>query len=169
MWSFCLRQRTVREWGSRMGGLSYYIPAAAVTVAAVAAVCWIAVFIRNIIREKRGQTTCMKCKAAALKITAYPYLFLIPVLFGDVYNNAEEYLRTHMTPVLSKQQIPTGQRACMAAVFECPRCGCKQVEITDFLQVRGESYAKGHYKFAYEAFAPLLEDWERMNHQREVR
>lgn len=152
-----------------MKGLSYYIPAAAVVAAAAVALCWGAIFIRNLIREKRGRTACIKCKAVGPRAAAYPYLFLIPVVFGKTYGCAQEYLRTHMTPILSKRQIPTGQRACRVEIFECPRCGARQVEITDFLQVRGEEYAQGHYAFDYEAFAPLLEDWERMNHQMEVR
>ena len=143
-------------------GLSYYIPVVIVLVLGIVAVFWLVLFIRNFVREKKGQTTCIKCKAAAPKTTQYPYLFLIPVSFGDTYDNAENYLRTHMVPIPGKQQIPTGQRACKVEVFDCPNCGGRQVEITDFLQVRGEDYAKGYYDFAYEEFRPLLEQWEKM-------
>ena len=150
-----------------MSSLTYYIPAIIVVVV-IAAVAWfLFTFLRNFIREKDGKTTCLKCKAAAPKITRYPYLFLIPVSFGDVYSDAENYLRSHMMPIMNKGQIPTGQRACKVEVFECPRCGNRQVEITDFLQVRGAESPKFYYDFAYEPFRPLLEAWENMNNNQE--
>lgn len=146
-----------------MSSLTYYIPIVIVLVVIAAVALFLFTFIRNLIREKRGQSTCLKCKAAASKTTRYPYLFLIPVSFGDVYNDAENYLRTHMRPIMNKGQIPTGQRACKVEVFDCPRCNNRQVEITDFLQVRGEESPKSYYDFAYEPFRPLLEAWENMN------
>ena len=142
--------------------MSYYLPGIIVLVVLVAVILFLISFIRNFIREKNGKTTCLKCKAAAPKISQYPYLFLIPVSFGDVYSDAENYLRTHMMPIMDKRQIPTGRRACKVEVFECPRCNNRQVEITDFLQVRGEECPKSYYNFAYESFRPLLEAWENM-------
>lgn len=142
--------------------MSYYIPGIIVLVVLAAVILFLISFIRNYIQEKNGKTTCSKCKAAAPKISRYPYLFLIPVSFGDVYSDAENYLRTHMMPIMDKRQIPTGQRACKVEVFECPRCNNRQVEITDFLQVRGEECPKSYYNFAYESFRPLLEAWENM-------
>lgn len=114
---------------------------------------------RHSTREKRGQSTCMKCKAAADRASQYRYLFLLPISFGDTYSDAENYLRNHMRPIMNKNQIPSGQRACWIDIFECSRCGTKQVDITDFLQVRGEEYAKAYHKFAYESFRPLIDAW----------
>lgn len=150
-----------------MSSLSYYIPGIIVLVVSAAIVLFLFSFIRNYIREKNGKTTCLKCKAAAPGITRYPYLFLIPVSFGDVYSDAENYLRSHMTPIMDKGQIPTGRRACKVKVFECSRCNNRQVEITDFLQVRGEEYPKSYHNFAYESFRPLLEAWEDMMNTQE--
>lgn len=152
-----------------MSSLTYYIPIIVVAVVIAAVVWFLFTFIRNLIREKNGETTCLKCKAAAPKTTRYPYLFLIPVSFGDTYSDAENYLRSHMRPIMDKGQIPTGQRACKVEVFDCPRCNNRQVEITDFLQVRGTESAKAYYEFAYESFRPLLEAWENMyNNQRNL-
>ncbi|MCM1182666.1 MAG: hypothetical protein NC337_04740 [Roseburia sp.] len=146
-----------------MKGLFYYIPGVIVLVLGAVAVFWLFTLIRNILRGKRGQSTCIKCKAAASKTTRCPYLFLIPVSFGDGYADAENYLRTHMVPISGTWQIPTGQRACRVEVFDCPKCGGRQVEITDFLQVRGKEVHEGCYEYAYEEFRPLLEQWENMN------
>lgn len=131
----------------------------ATAVIAVLIIYVIFCLVRQTSREKKGQSTCMKCKAAASRVSQYRYLFLIPISFGDTYSDAENYLRTHMHPIMNKNQIPTGQRACWIDIFECSRCGTKQVDITDFLQVRGEEYAKAYHKFAYESFRPLIEAW----------
>ncbi len=119
-------------------------------------------FIREIIRGQKGEATCMYCKAAAPKASNHSYLFLIPVYFGDKYGDAENYLRTHMRPIMENRQIPTGQRACRIELYRCSRCDKKQVDITDFLQVRGADYIKGIYMFAYEPFRHLLEEWDNM-------
>lgn len=143
--------------------MSYYIPAIIVIVV-VAAVIWFAAsLIRNIIREKQGKSTCMKCKAAASNTTRYPYLFLLPISFGETYSEPERYLQQKMMPIMNRNQIPTGKRACKVEVFDCPRCNSRQVEITDFLLVRGDDCAKEYHVFAYESFRPLLEAWENMN------
>lgn len=144
--------------------MSYYMPVIIVIVVAIPVALFLFTLIRTMIRDKKGQSTCRKCKAAAPKTSHYPYLFLIPVSFGDTYSDAENFLRSHMTPIMNKGQIPTGQRACKVEVFDCPRCNHRQIEITDFLQVRGEEVAKAYHTFDYEPFRPLLEAWENMNH-----
>lgn len=145
--------------------MNFYIPAF-IAIVVVIVIIWVAfALIRGAIREKRGQSTCIKCKAAASKITQYPYLFLLPLSFGDTYSDAENYLRAHMTPIMDRRQIPTGKRACKVDVYECPRCNTRQAEITDFLLVRGADCNEGHYKFSYDSFRSVLEAWENMYHQ----
>lgn len=142
----------------------YYLPY--LILAAVIGIVLILgfLFIREFLRIKRGETTCMYCKAAASKASKHSYLFLIPIHFGDTYGDAENYLRTHMRPIMENKQIPTGQRACRIELYSCSRCNKKQVNITDFLQVRGADYTKGSYVFAYEPFRHLLEEWDNMAH-----
>ena len=65
-----------------------------------------------------------------------------------------------MTPIMGREQIPSGRRACKVEVHSCSKCSKKQVIIEDFLLVRGEDYLKEYYKFAYEKFRPLLDAWE---------
>lgn len=139
--------------------LAYYLPGIIFVVLALAALIWAGFFIRDSLRGKRGEATCMYCKAAASKISPHTCLFLLPISFGDVYSDAQSYLRAHMIPIMGKEQIPSGRRACYVDVYSCPRCDKKQITVKDFLQVRGEDYDKGHYVFAYEPFQPLLEAW----------
>ena len=68
-----------------------------------------------------------------------------------------------MTPIKSKEQIPTGLRACRLEVYRCSTCDKRQVEITDFLNVRGEEAVKGHYEFSYDSFAGLIEEWKELS------
>lgn len=145
--------------------MSYYIPEIIVGVVLIVIAIALISVAKEMIRGKKGKSTCMKCKSAASKNTQYRYLFLLPLSFGDTYDDAENYLRTHMRPIMSKEQIPSGQRACWVDVFDCPCCGNRQIEITDFLQVRGEEYAKAYHKFAYDSFRPLLDSWTEIRSQ----
>lgn len=141
----------------------YYLPMI-ICVAALAAVfVFVVSFIRGQFREKKGESTCIYCKGAASKVSRYPYLFLIPVSFGEIYEEPEKYLLSHMRPIAGREQIPTGMRACYAEVYSCTGCDKKHVVIRDFLLVRGEDYIKNIYEFAYEPFRPLLEAWEENN------
>lgn len=140
--------------------LTEYLPEIIVAVVVIVVLTWVASFVKNLLREKRGQITCIHCKAAAEKVTRYPYLFLLPVTFGNHYSDPEKYLLKNMRPIMSKDQIPTGQRACKVEVFNCSRCNKLLVEITDFLQVRGEEYPKEYHTFDHDPFRPLLESWE---------
>lgn len=115
------------------------------------------------LREKRGESVCIFCKALASRISQKPYLFLIPVFFGEFYEDEENYLRTHMKPIGGTEQIPTGMRACYVEVYHCPRCDKRHVVVKDFLRVRGEDYTKRVYRFPYESFRPLLDGWEQDN------
>ena len=65
----------------------------------------------------------MYCKAEAAKALPRTYLFLLPVSFGDTYENAEKYLLTHMTPIMGREQIPSGRRACKVEVHSCSKAG----------------------------------------------
>lgn len=144
-----------------MDELVYYLPVIILVIVVAAALFWGVEIVREVIRAKRGEITCMYCKAAASKSSQREYLFLIPISFGDQYGDAENYLRSHMRPIMGKDQIPTGQRACKLELYRCSKCDKEQVGITDFLQVRGEEYTKGCYVFSYESFRTLLEEWER--------
>lgn len=145
-----------------MEELSYYLPEIIFGVLALAAVIWGVLLIRDLIRHSGGKTTCMHCKAAASRMETPPYLFLLPVSFGAKYEDPEAYLLSRMQPILNKDQIPTGRRACHVEVYQCGKCAGKQVVITDFLQVRENESPEGTYVFAYETFAPLLRRWEAM-------
>ncbi|MCI9373505.1 MAG: hypothetical protein HFI52_08895 [Lachnospiraceae bacterium] len=143
-----------------MGSLSYYLPVIIILVVIGAVIVFGISFIREYVRIKKDGSTCMYCKAEAAKALPRTYLFLLPVSFGDTYENAEKYLLTHMTPIMGREQIPSGRRACKVEVHSCSKCSKKQVIIEDFLLVRGEDYLKEYYKFAYEKFRPLLDAWE---------
>lgn len=110
--------------------------------------------------SRRGESVCIYCKTAAPRISQNTYLFLIPVFFGDVYQDAEKYLLSHMKPIGSTEQIPTGMRACYVEVYQCPQCGRRHVVVKDFLRVRSEDSIKQIYQFSYESFRPMLDAWE---------
>lgn len=139
---------------------AFYLPEIILIIALAAALIWGIFFARDLSRTKKGENTCIYCKAAASKVSMYTYLFLIPVSFGETYENAQKYLLSHMKPIGGKEQIPSGMRACYVEVYNCSQCDKKHVVVKDFLQVRGEDYIKGTYEFAYEPFRPLLEAWE---------
>lgn len=142
---------------------TYYLPEIIFGILAVVALVWIVRFVWAICLGKMGQATCIHCKGITQKETGESYLFVIPVHFGDTYGEAEEYLRTHMIPIESKEQIPTGMRACRLDVYRCNKCDKKQVEITDFLNVRGEESVKATYEFSYDTFRPLIEQWKELS------
>lgn len=142
---------------------TYYLPVIILGAVLVAALVWGIGIVRDLLRAKRDEITCMDCKAPAAKSSTHEYLFLIPIHFGQKYDDAEDYLRSHMYPIREKAQIPSGQRACRVEVHTCSKCDKKQVHITDFLLVRGEEYIKGSYIFPYEAFRHLLTAWENPN------
>lgn len=147
----------------------YYLPEI-ISAAALAAVVVFGIsFTKDLFRRKKGESSCIYCKAAASKISRYPYLFLIPVSFGEIYEEPEKYLLSHMRPIAGKEQIPTGMRACYVEVYSCTGCDKKHVAVKDFLQVRGEDHIKVIYEFAYEPFRPLLEAWEELNQVQEKR
>lgn len=143
-----------------MGELTYYLPEIMFGVFALVAIIWGILFVRDMVRRSGGKATCTHCKGNASKLTSPPYLFLLPISFGTKYDNPESYLRSHMVPILRKDRIPTGRRACHVDVYQCEKCGKKQVIITDFLQVRGDESVEGTYVYPYENFEPLLKRWE---------
>lgn len=149
-----------------MDNLVYYFLIIIFVIIVVAALVLGPGIVREVLRANRGEITCIYCKAAASKSSQQEYLFLIPISFGNQYGDAENYLRSHMRPIAGKDQIPIGQRACRAEIYRCSQCGKAQVEITDFLQVRGEEYIKKCYVFSYESFRHLLEDCEYQNNYR---
>ena len=137
-----------------------YLPEIIFAVLAAIGLIWAISFIRELLRHRKGEGTCISCKAVANKEEDQPpYLFLLPVFFGTEYADEERYLLSKMSPIRDKTMIPTGQRACRVEVQVCQVCGTRQVEITDFLQVRQEESVKSRYVFSYEPFAPLLESW----------
>lgn len=139
---------------------TYYLPELLLGGAVAAFLIWGAFFARELFRHSRGGATCVHCQAAASKITTPPYLFLLPISFGAKYEDAQNYLLTHMKPILGKEEIPSGRRACHVEVCQCSKCGKKQVQVTDFLQVRGEETLEGTYHFPLEPFQPLLSRWD---------
>jgi len=145
-----------------MANLSYYLPIL-ITVVVIGVVLVFGIyFLREYLRIRKNGSTCIYCKAEAAKESPRTYLFLLPISFGDTYDNAEKYLLSHMVPIMGREQIPTGRRACKIEVHLCSKCNKRQVVIEDFLLVRGEDYMKEYYKFSYEKFHPLLERWEEM-------
>lgn len=143
-----------------MAGLSYYLPVIIIAGVVIAALVLGIAFIREYLRVRKNGSSCMYCKAEAAKALPRTYLFLLPVSFGDTYENAEKYLLSHMVPIMGREQIPSGRRACKVEVHCCSKCSKRQVVIEDFLLVRGEDYLKEYYIFAYEKFRPLLDAWE---------
>lgn len=108
-----------------MGSLSYYLPVIIILVVIGAVIVFGISFIREYVRIKKDGSTCMYCKAEAAKALPRTYLFLLPVSFGDTYENAEKYLLTHMTPIMGREQIPSGRRACKVEVHSCSKCSKK--------------------------------------------
>lgn len=145
-----------------MDSLSYYLPVIIILVVIAAVLVFGGSFIREYLRIRKNGSSCMYCKAEAAKALPRTYLFLLPISFGDTYENAENYLLTHMVPIMGREQIPSGRRACKVEVHSCSKCSKMQVIIEDFLLVRGEDYMKEYYKFSYEKFRPLLDAWEEM-------
>ncbi len=139
--------------------VTYYLPEILFGVLGLAAVIWAVALVTDLIRGKYGETSCIHCRGKAVKEGYGPCLFLLPLHFGETYEDSEEYLRTHMKPIYSKEQIPTGMRACWLEVYRCERCDKQQVKITDFLDVRGEESIKKTCVFPYETFRPLVEQW----------
>ena len=144
-----------------MKELSYYLPEIILLVLVTIALLWGILVIRDLLRHSRGNVTCLHCKGASSKISRYPYLFLLPLSFGEQYEDAEHYLPAHMVPIAGKEEIPTRRRACFVEVYRCPQCDTRQVAVTDFLQVRGREYPKGSYTLPYEPFYHLIEEWKR--------
>ncbi|MCI8886878.1 MAG: hypothetical protein HFG70_02220 [Hungatella sp.] len=142
-----------------MTALTYYLPQIIFGILAAVVLVWLVFFIRELILRSHGKAVCIHCKKAAEKVSPEPYLFLLPVSFGDKYEDAEQYLPSHMRPIASEQMIPSGRRACRLEVYSCGHCGKRYVIITDFLPVRGEEYIKGIYELPYEPFQPLIERW----------
>ena len=145
-----------------MADLSYYLPILIIVVVIGVVLVFGVYFLREYLRIRKNGSTCIYCKAEAAKESPRTYLFLLPISFGDTYDNAEKYLLSHMVPIMGREQIPTGRRACKIEVHLCSKCNKRQVVIEDFLLVRGEDYMKEYYKFSYEKFHPLLERWEEM-------
>ncbi len=145
-----------------MANLSYYLPILIIVVVIGVVLVFGIYFLREYLRIRKNGSTCIYCKAEAAKELPRTYLFLLPISFGDTYDNAEKYLLSHMVPIMGREQIPTGRRACKIEVHLCSKCNKRQVVIEDFLLVRGEDYMKEYYKFSYEKFHPLLERWEEM-------
>lgn len=143
-----------------MMNLTYYLPEILLGGLAATALIWGILFVRSLLLNSKGKTACRHCKGIASKTSEHPYLFLLPISFGVKYEDPEHYLISHMEPILSKSQIPSGRRACWVTVYCCPKCGSRQVEVTDFLQVRGEECLEGTYIFSYEPFQPLIERWK---------
>lgn len=140
--------------------LTYYLPAIVILIFIAAIVVAGISIAKERQREKRGVSACIYCKADAPRISQDTYLFLIPIFFGDTYEDAQNYLLSNMKPIGGTEQIPTGMRACYVEVYLCPRCDKKHVAVRDFLRVRGEDHIQRIYRFPYEAFRPLLEGWE---------
>ena len=148
-----------------MEALIYNLPEIIFGIVAVSVLIWCVFFMRERMLYSGGKTSCMDCKAAASRVVTPPYLFLLPVSFDAKYEDPENYLLSHMKPILGKDQIPSGRRACHMEVYQCGKCGRKQVVITDFLQVRGRENPEGTYIFAHEAFQPLIQRWEAIGGQ----
>lgn len=142
---------------------TYYLPEILFGTMALAAVIWAVALVIDLSRAKKGEASCVHCKGTAVKEGYGPCLFLLPLHFGEKYEDSQEYLRTHMKPIYSKDQIPTGMRACWLEVYRCERCDKRQVKITDFLQVRGEESIKETYVFPYEPFRSLVEQWRELS------
>ena len=145
-----------------MADLSYYLPILIIVIVIGVVLVFGVYFLREYLRIRKNGSTCIYCKAEAAKESPRTYLFLLPISFGDTYDNAEKYLLSHLVPIMGREQIPTGRRACNREVHLCSKCNTWQVVIEDFLLVRGEDYMKEYYKFSYEKFHPLLERWEEM-------
>ena len=140
--------------------LTYYLPEILFGVLVAAALIWGILLIRSLYLNSKGKATCRHCKGVASKTSEQPYLFLLPISFGAKYEDAENYLLSHMKPIREKSQIPSGRRACWVTVYCCQKCNRKQVEITDFLQVRGNENLEGTYTFSYEPFEPFIQQWK---------
>ena len=101
------------------------------------------------IEEKNG-IKCEQCKTKMEDVSSY--LYLIPVHIDDKHEESAEYYIKNAIPIQSKEQIPTGNRACYMYVFQCPQCGHRKVSIVDFLNVRGQELVKGGDIYPYEKF-----------------
>lgn len=142
-----------------MGWLCY-LPEAMAVIGLIG-VAWFFIHLAGlIIHSARGTAQCPKCRGKMYKDGTEQYLFLLPVFFGDTYENAENFLLHNLKPIASLDDIPSGQRAVRAVIYRCSTCSKKQVDFTDFLLVRGSEDFRGRYFFSYEPFAGLLNEWK---------
>lgn len=103
--------------------------------------------------EKLGN----KCKICKEKmIETQSDLYLIPARIDDVHEESSAYYLKNATPIQDRDQIPTGNRACIITVYRCPSCGYRDVSVVDFLRVRDMEIIKGGDVYPYEEFKDFL-------------
>ena len=143
--------------------LTYYLPEILFgCLAIVAILLGYHVYLEHLFLVPKANVLADIVKELPPKLLSLLYLFLLPISFGTKYEDSEHYLASHIQPISDKSQIPSGRRACWVQVYCCPKCNQKQVEITDFLQVRGEETVESTYIFDYETFQPFIERWKRL-------
>lgn len=142
-----------------MGWLSY-LPEVMAVIGLIGVAWFVVHLIGQILHTAHGTSQCPDCRGKMYREETVPYLFLLPVFFGDTYENTETFLLRNLTPIASLDDIPSGQRAVRAVIYRCSVCNKKQVEFTDFLLVRGSEDVRGSRQFSYEPFAGLLNDWK---------
>lgn len=141
---------------------TYYLPEIFFGLIVAVALIWGICFAREMFLFSKGKTICIHCKHAASKVSPKKHLFLLPVSFGETYENAEQYLPSHLKPIMGTNHIPTGRRACWVELYSCSKCRKEQVTVTDFLLVRGQEDVKATYILPCEPFLKLIERWESM-------
>lgn len=140
--------------------LSYYLPEIVLGIIAAAALIWGVCFTREMFLFSKGKVTCVHCRKTTSKDSSKKYLFLLPISFGQKYEDAEHYLPSHMTPIPGTDWIPTGRRACWVELYACSRCGRELVTVTDFLLVRDTEDVKAEYVLSAGPFLSLIDSWE---------
>ena len=98
-----------------------------------------------------------KCKLCKNKMAeTQSYLYLIPARIDEEHEESSAYYLKNATPIQSREQIPTGNRACVITVYQCQSCGYRDVAVVDFLRVRDKEIIKGGDVYPYEDFKEFL-------------
>ncbi len=77
-----------------------------------------------------------------------------------MHEKSAEYYRKNAKPIANIKQVPTGGRVCKMNVFRCSSCGYKEVEVIDFLPVRGQEAVQSKEVYPYSEFEMFFNDLE---------
>lgn len=103
---------------------------------------------------KGRRLRCRQCKGMMMNITSS--LYVLPVHFDHIHERSAAYYRKNAKAIAGIEQVPSGNRACKMTVSQCSVCGYKEVEVIDFLPVRGQEVIEGADVYPYSEFGQFF-------------